>query len=143
MFSRGCVYDMTRTQPRTPYTPTILPTTTSCAFVAVIAEVASGLGSRLTDLLDQALDALGRLRAILQPVFHALHVELQRNFLAGGDGIEEPHALDKAAVTGAAAVRHHDLIERTLLRTTARKSNRDHCLRLPFRIRGDPPGRVK
>src|SRR5690606_15112169 len=54
-------------------------------------------GRRGALLLDQLGDALGRLRALRQPVLRALEVELKLGLRAGRDRVEEAQPLDVAA----------------------------------------------
>jgi hypothetical protein len=60
------------------------------------------------------------------PVINALGIDLQTDFTATGDRVKETDALNKAAITGIAAVGHDYTVERTLLGTTAGETNNYH-----------------
>jgi hypothetical protein len=60
-------------------------------------------------------------------VVNALGIDLQTDFTATGDRVEEADTLDKAAITGVAAVGHDHTVERTLLGTAAGETNNYHC----------------
>src|SRR6056297_1012989 len=83
------------------------------------------------ELLDQAGNALGRLRAMADPVVHPVEVELQRLFLASRDRVEEPEPLDIAPVAPVAAVGHHHVVERPLFSAAPGQTNRHHESRFP------------
>jgi hypothetical protein len=82
-------------------------------------------------LLDQVSDLVGHLRALSDPVLHALGIELDALLGAGGDRVVETHALDVAAVARAAAVGDDDVVEGALLGATARQADLDHVLQFP------------
>src|SRR6185503_14090058 len=78
-------------------------------------------------LLDQLGDALGRLRALADPVVDPLQVQLQAPLLAGRNGVEVAHLLQGRAALAHAAVRDDDVIEGLLLRPATGEPDRDHC----------------
>jgi hypothetical protein len=65
------------------------------------------------------------------PELHAIQVDSQTLFLATGNGIEEPDALDETAITGIALIGNGDVVERLLLGTGTSQSNSDHKRKLP------------
>src|SRR5690606_32572592 len=80
----------------------------------------------LLELLDQARNPLGRLRAVPEPVVYALEVKPQALFLARRDRVEKAQPLDVATVAPVAAVGHHHVVEGPLLRAAPRQTNRHH-----------------
>src|SRR2546430_10401415 len=59
--------------------------------------------------LQQAARGLARLRALLQPFLHFVHVDLDLDRF--GHRIVVPEVLDKAAVARRARVRHHEAVK--------------------------------
>src|SRR5690606_41314591 len=72
----------------------------------------------------------GQLRAVAQPVLHALEVELDALLATSGNRVVETDALDVAAVAGAAAVGDDDVVEGTLLGAAAGQSEDRKSTRL-------------
>src|SRR5690348_13508451 len=99
-----------------------------CARSGRADRLSSCSGGRLllAGFLDQGGDLVAHLRTLADPLLHARHVQLQTLVLAGGDRIVEADVLDVAAVALAALIGHHDVVERTALCATARKTNLDH-----------------
>jgi hypothetical protein len=60
------------------------------------------------------------------PVGNSVQIKAQTLFLAASRRIKKSDTLNKTAITGFAAVSHGYVIERLLLGTTTRQSNRDH-----------------
>jgi len=55
-----------------------------------------------------------------------LRINVQTYFLTFGNRVKKAEALDIPTVTAIAGVGDHHVVKRPFLRTTARKSNRDH-----------------
>src|SRR5438105_15161478 len=102
-----------------PNRPSIWPIETTSPPTS--SEESSDLGSG--DALQQFGDALGRLRALAEPVLHALFVDAQLLFLRGGERVVETHVLDELAVGGTPAVSDDQFIERPLLGTATGETN--------------------
>src|SRR5690606_4493961 len=85
-----------------------------------------GGGSGLLVVLVQRGDLVAHLRAVGDPVLHALVLDHDALLAAGGDRVVVPDALDVAAVARAAAVGDDDVVEGALLGATACKSDLDH-----------------
>jgi hypothetical protein len=85
----------------------------------------SGLGC-CTGFFDQSSYGLAQLCALVLPMSHAIQLDTQAFSAFGCQRIVETDALDKAAVTTVAGVRHHHVVIRAILRTTARKTNDYH-----------------
>src|SRR5512143_2090886 len=92
-------------------------------------------GSSRLVLLDQAGDGVGHLRAVAHPVADAILIQAHRLGAFGGDRIVEADALDEAAITAAARISHHHVVERTVFSAAARKTNNDHDL--THRVNGE------
>src|SRR5690606_36326131 len=90
---------------------------------------ASGRGGLLlTRFLCEGRDLVRALGALGHPCIQLLDVQHQALVvLAGRTGVEITQALDVAAVTGAALVGHHHVVERPALCAAARKTNPHHC----------------
>jgi hypothetical protein len=80
----------------------------------------------LAGFLDQGGDLVGQLRTLAHPFLDALDVQLKALVLALSDRVVKTDVLDVAAVTLAALIGHDDVVERTALGATARKTNLDH-----------------
>src|SRR6185437_10749655 len=96
-----------------------------------------GIAARLAlgdaGLVEEAHDAVGRLRALLHPRLHLLEVELEALFLVLRQQrivIAEP--LDEAAVARRARVGEDDMIEWALLGAGARHADDERHLIVPF-----------
>src|SRR5690606_21439753 len=85
--------------------------------------------------IEEAGDAVGRLRADADPVARTVLVELHAaRIVLGEQRIVGADLLQIAAVAGRTAVGHHDAVIRTLLGAAARKPDL-HCHdRLPFQF---------
>src|SRR5262245_24099193 len=95
------------------------PSVTSLSAFALTAEprrAVARLGRRcgLLILLQEVRDALGRLRALLDPVIDSRNVEAQSLLAAGRDGIEEPNPLEITPVAATPTIRDYDVEERAL-----------------------------
>src|SRR5262249_6868499 len=77
-------------------------------------------------LLEQVRHALGGLCALSDPVIDAAEVDAQPLFATLCDGIEEADAFDVLTAAGATAVRHDDVIKRTLDRAATCQPNDYH-----------------
>jgi hypothetical protein len=75
---------------------------------------------------EQRSHAIGRFRAAANPEIHAIQIDPQILFLVRSERIEKSQALDIPAVPTITTVGNDQMIKRTLLRTTARKSNTNH-----------------
>src|SRR5205814_8509923 len=64
--------------------------------------------------LQQAARRLARLCALLQPLLHFFHIDLDLHRV--GHRVVVPEVLDKAAVARRARVRHHQAVEGVFLR---------------------------
>src|SRR5690348_7671671 len=124
MRKRGSVKDSIFTSPRTPYTPTIRPSSTRRvpAFIALCSSLL------LAGFLHQQLHLVRALRAFADPFLDLGHVQLQALVRTGSTRVEITQARDVAAVAGAARVGHHHVVERPALGACARKTNFDHEL---------------
>src|SRR6185503_10724725 len=92
-------------------------------------------------LLEQVRDPLGWLSALGDPVVDALKIDAQPLLTARRDRIEESDALDVLSTTRTAAIRHDDVIERTLDRAAACQPNDHHSENPPFqKNQGGPIG---
>src|SRR5690606_31352037 len=85
-----------------------------------------GGGSGLLVVLVQRGDLVAHLRAVGDPVLHALVLDHHALLATGGDRVVVPHALDVAAIACAAAVGDDDVVEGALLGAAACKSDLDH-----------------
>jgi hypothetical protein len=61
-------------------------------------------------------------------MLHAIKVDTQTLFLATGDRVKEPYALNEAAITRIALISHCDVVKRFLFCASASQSNCDHKL---------------
>src|SRR5579871_4764557 len=89
-------------------------------------------------LLEQVLDALGGLGALRDPVLQALGVDTQRLFVLDGQRVVEPEALDVTAIARVAAIGRDQVIEGTLLRAAAAKTDSHHEIRSSIKNEGRP-----
>src|SRR5579864_4426343 len=64
--------------------------------------------------LQQAARGFAGLCALLQPQLHLVHIDLDLHRV--GHRVVVPEVLDKAAVARRARIRHHEAVERVLLR---------------------------
>src|SRR5690606_16609847 len=76
--------------------------------------------------LVQVGDLVAQLRALPDPVVDPLDVHLDALLGAGGHRVVEAHALDVAAVAGAAAVGDDDVVEGALLGAATGEADLDH-----------------
>src|SRR6185437_7425329 len=86
----------------------------------------SGSGLLLACFLDQGSDLVGQLGTLAHPFLHASHVQFEALVLARRNRVVIADVLDIAAVALAALIGHDDVVERTALGATARKTNLDH-----------------
>src|SRR5574340_1736070 len=86
-----------------------------------------GSGSGLV-LLEQAGDGVGHLRAVAHPVADAILIETNRLGAFSSDRVIEADALNEAAITAAARIGHHHVVEGAVFGAAARKTNNDHDL---------------
>src|SRR5262245_27861994 len=76
--------------------------------------------------IEEARDAIRRLRALGEPGLDLVHVELQaRLIFLRQQRIEVAETLDEAAVAGKARVGDDDVIDRTLLGACASEADND------------------
>src|SRR6186713_303704 len=76
--------------------------------------------------IQEAGHAIRRLRALGEPGFHLVHVELQpRLIVLRQQRVEMAETLDEAAVAGKARVGDDDMIDRTLLGACASEADND------------------
>src|SRR3990170_4047000 len=141
MFSGGSVYEVMRTHPCTPNAPPIFPNTTQRSGVSGSAEVwfasAIATSTRKTELsrgslllavvLGQLGHALGELRALADPVVHAIQLQLQAALLASLDRVEKADLFQGHTTLAHPAVRDDDVIEGRFLRPAAGEPDRDHA----------------
>src|SRR5205085_12212486 len=74
--------------------------------------------------IEEAGDAVGRLRALGEPGLHLVHVELEARFVVlRQQRIEMAETLDEAAVAGKARIGSDDVIDRALLGAGAGKAD--------------------
>ena len=73
--------------------------------------------------LVQVSHLVGQLCAVVQPMLDTDKIQLNALFLALRHRVVKTHALDVAAITGAAAVGDDDVVERTLLGAATGKAN--------------------
>src|SRR5690348_57847 len=125
MRKRGSVKDSIFTSPRTPYTPTMRPSSTRRPSVAASMVLRRSL---LAGFLHQQLHLVRALRALADPFLDLGDVQLQTLVRTGSARIEVTQTRDVAAVAGVALVGHHHVVERPALRACARKTNFDHKL---------------
>src|ERR671913_594852 len=87
-------------------------------------------GCFLCKLLYKARRGTGQLCALAGPVLDALHVDAQRLASLRRLRVVEPESLDELAARRAPRIRHHHVVERTLVRATPAQSNHHHFGRL-------------
>src|SRR6185312_11501542 len=100
------------------------------------AEAVIGLrrGLLLAGFLHQQLHLVRALRALADPFLDLGDVQLQALVRTGSTRVEITQARDVAAVTGAARIGHHHVVERPALGACARKTNLYHVL-LTLKVR--------
>src|SRR5690606_7283376 len=128
MASRGSVQDSIFSQPRTPNTPATRPSSMDAVRSTAIGNtccVSSGCGG-VAGLLDQRADLVAHLRTLVDPVLHALEIEVQRGVLAAGNRVEVTQALQRTTVALVALVGDDDVVERTLLGAATGQTDLDH-----------------
>src|SRR5258708_27912017 len=136
------------TAPRTPCAARIRATQIGAATVARpyrLRRLSGGFGLRLALLarhrlfrivargafddaggIEEARDAVRRLRALGKPGLDVVHVELQpRLIVLRQQRIEMAEPLAEAAVAGEAGIGHDDFIDRALLGARASKADND------------------
>src|SRR5437867_8282895 len=97
----------------------------ACALASACRQFARGL--RCRDLLDQAGDGIGELRATMLPIVNAIEREAQTFFAFAGDGVIEADAFDESTVTPIARIRDNDIEEWPLLGAASSQSDDYHC----------------
>ena len=73
-------------------------------------------------------DLVGQLRALGNPMIHALDVELDALFVALRDRVVETHALQRTAIALVAMIGDDDVVEGTLFGAATGQANLDHLL---------------
>src|SRR5690606_27865420 len=142
----GSVPDSIFNHPRTPCTAAMRPTRMTGPGSAAPCRAVTPSGSvdgALAGLAHQVLDPVTELRALLAPVVDAREIKAQTLLATDRDRVEEPYPLDETTALCRPAVTHHQLIERTLLGTTAGQTNLYHgspCWK--FAPRGAPQRRA-
>src|SRR5688572_23753658 len=107
------------------------PSTTRSCFRPASGDGATGIvvsrgsGRRLLARgTDQRADTVGHRGAGAGPVVDSRKIELKLAVLAARDRVEEPDLLQHRPALPLAAVRDDDVIERRVLASTARQTNR-------------------
>ena len=90
-------------------------------------------------LLQERRNAVRRLGALANPVVDALEVHPEIFLVVAADRVEEANSLDVAAITAITRIGDNHVIERTLFRASARKSNANHYISVLVQRKADTP----